>query len=523
MIPTAMPNRRSEHTASTTTSSPVTRRTLMKSAAALLGCSAVPGFLDGGASPAAAAAQPANPPGAAVEWVVTTATTPWQRREAPRAADGGMADVMVQADAPRQTIEGFGACFNELGWTSLAALAPSDRDSILRELFAPGVGANFTLCRMPVGANDFSRDWYSYDEADGDFGLERFSIANDLDTLVPFIKAALTHQPGLKVWASPWSPPSWMKTNKHYAMAMPAPGRPGLEGVQNGLRPDQVGKEGSDYFVQDPRYFRAYASYFGKFVDEYRKQGIAIGMVMPQNEFNSAQVFPSCCWTAEGLARFIGYLGPEMAKRDVAVFFGTMERANEKLVDVSLQDPAIAAHIKGVGFQWAGKGAIAGIHRRYPNLALYQTEQECGDGRNDWRYCRYAWSLMKHYLRSGATAYEYWNISLKKGGVSRWGWAQNSLVTVDADTKTFAYTHEYYLMKHVSHFVRPGARHLDTASWTGYENQLAFANPDGSIVVVMQNDMSEPLPVRVRAGRTVIAPTLPADSFNTFVVRAGAA
>ena len=80
---------------------------------------------------------------------------------------------------------------------------------------------------------------------------------------------------------------------------------------------------------------------------------------MPQNEFNSAQVFPSCSWTAEGLARFIGHLGPEMAKRGVAVFFGTMERANESLVDASLQDAAVAPHVKGVGFQWAGKGAIA--------------------------------------------------------------------------------------------------------------------------------------------------------------------
>ena len=105
------------------------------------------------------------------------------------------ADVFVQTDAPLQAIEGFGACFNELGWTSLAALSAADRDVVLRELFAPGVGANFTLCRMPVGANDFSRDWYSYDETAGDFALEHFTIANDLETLVPFIKAAHSTSP----------------------------------------------------------------------------------------------------------------------------------------------------------------------------------------------------------------------------------------------------------------------------------------------------------------------------------------
>ena len=498
----------------------VSRRNVLKGAAAMLGCAGVPGILapSAGAAVAASGEAATAVPGAAAEWFVTTATSPWQRREVAETSSGP-ADVMVRTDTPLQRIEGFGACFNELGWTSMAALSATDRDCVLRELFAPGIGAGFTLCRMPVGANDFSRDWYSYDETDGDFALERFSIANDLETLVPFIKSAQGQQPALRLWASPWSPPTWMKKNRHYAMAMPGPWQ---QGVENGLRPDQVGKEGTDMFVQEERYLRAYASYFGRFVDEYRKQGIGITMVMPQNEFNSAQVFPSCCWTGEGLARFIGYLGPEMEKREVTIFLGTMERANETLLGPSLQDPAVARYVKGAGFQWAGKGAIAGIHRRYPDLSLYQTEQECGDGRNDWRYCRYAWTLMKHYLNHGASAYLYWNICLKKGGVSRWGWAQNSLVTVDTATRTYAYTHEYYLMKHLSAFVRPGARRVEAVSWTGYENQLAFVNPDGSSVVVIQNDLAEPLPVRIAVAGRVIAPTLPADSFSTLVVKARA-
>ena len=125
---------------------------------------------------------------------------------------------------------------------------------------------------------------------------------------------------------------------------------------------------------------------------------------------------------------------------------------------------------------------------------------------------------MKHYLGHGASAYLYWNLSMQQGALSSWGWAQNSLVTVDTTAKTFVYNHEYYLMKHVSHFVRPGARVLETSSYNGYENQLAFANPDGSLVVVMQNDLSEELPVRLMIGGRIIAPTLPADSFNTFVV-----
>ncbi len=251
-----------------------------------------------------------------VTWVITTQTAPWLMRKGLAVETGfSVPNVIVRTESPRQLIEGFGATFNELGWTSLAALDAEEREGILRELFAPGVGANFTLCRMPVGANDLSRGWYSYDEVPGDFALEHFSIANDLQTLVPFIRSALAHQPNLRLWASPWSPPTWMKTNKHYAAAMPVPG---LQTVSNGLQPDQVGKEGTDMFIQEERYLRAYASYFGRFVDEYRKQGITIGMVMPQNEFNSPQVFPSCTWTPEGLARFIAPLPSSTASTRIS-------------------------------------------------------------------------------------------------------------------------------------------------------------------------------------------------------------
>jgi glucosylceramidase len=452
-----------------------------------------------------------------VRWIATTQTSQWQSREAATisVASGCKCDVEAQLDKPLQTIDGFGACFNELGWTSLSTLPEQDRETIFRELFAPCVGLNFNICRIPVGANDFSQDWYSYDETAEDFDLEHFSIGEDLETLVPFIRNALKYQPELKLWASAWSPPTWMKYNKHYAGEMSEPDMP-----SNGLKPEQIVREGTDQFIQEDRYFRAYADYFARFIEEYSRQGIKIGMVMPQNEFNSPQPFPSCCWTAEGLARFTSFLGPKLEKLNVDVFLGTMERPNEKLVDVALLDPNAGKYIKGAGFQWAGKRAIVGIHRRYPDLKLYQTEQECGDGKNDWRYCRYAWTLLKRFLENGVSAYQYWNISLKEGGVSRWGWAQNSLVTIDTVARTYKYNYEYYLLKHISHFVKPGARRLDTFSLTGYENLLAFENPDATVVILMQNDLGQELPVRIKVGQKVVGATLEADSFNTFVVQA---
>jgi glucosylceramidase len=455
-----------------------------------------------------------------VEWVATTPTASWIAQPPLQMMNSaGLADAEVSLAQPLQAIDGFGACFNELGWTSLSALHPTDREKVMRELFAPGVGANFTICRMPVGANDFSRDWYSYDETPGDFALKDFSIANDEQTLIPFIKSAQQYRPGLQLWASPWSPPTWMKYNKHYAAAEITPENrkafPTL--ADNGLKPEQVGKEGTNMFIQEDKYFTAYALYFSKFIAAYKQQGITIGMVMPQNEFNSAQVFPSCTWTAKGLARFIGYLGPQMQAQQVNLFFGTMERPNEALVDTVLRDARSGRFIKGVGFQWAGKGAIAGIHRRYPNLTLYQSEQECGDGKNDWKYCEYAWALMKHYLSSGANSYLYWNISLKKGGISRWGWSQNSLVTVDEAARTYQLNPEYYLLKHLSHYVLPGARRLATTG--AYTNLLAFRNPDKSVVVVAQNDGNTDRTVRFKIGQKTVAPLLKAHSFNTLVLK----
>jgi len=454
--------------------------------------------------------------GKRVEWVSTTENEPWVAVDGLKTTAADVADVQIDAEAKLQTIEGFGGCFNELGWTSLSLLSDTDRENIINDLFSPGIGANFTICRMPVGANDFSRDWYSYDETEGDFDLKDFRIDNDKETLIPFIHAAQKQNPNLKIWASPWSPPTWMKWNKHYACATTRPAIP--EKFRNNLPTDKQGKEGTNMFIQEDAYFKTYANYFSKFVEAYANENIKIAAIMPQNEFNSCQIFPSCTWTAAGLATFIGqYLGPAMEAQNIELMFGTMERPTEALVDTILNDPLAGKYIKGVGFQWAGKGAIAGIHKRYPNLRLYQSEQECGDGKNDWKYCNYAWTLMKHYLSSGASAYMYWNISLEEGGFSRWGWQQNSLVTVDTATKTFKYNHEYYLLKHVSHYVQPGAQLLKTEG--KFENLLAFVNPDKSIVVVMQNDSLEEKQVTVKVGDQTIKPLLKPSSFNTFVIR----
>jgi glucosylceramidase len=264
--------------------------------------------------------------------------------------------------------------------------------------------------------------------------------------------------------------------------------------------------------------FAAYAQYFGKFIDAYKAEGIKIGVVMPQNEFNSAQNFPSCTWTPEGLTRFIRALGPEMESRDVQIYFGTLERGNPKLLETVMADPQASRYIHGLGAQWAGKNALPALHREFPSLVVFQSEQECGDGKNEWSYTGYCWQLMKHYFRAGASGYMYWNISLLDGTKSTWGWAQNSLVAVDPAKKTFRYTHDYYLLKHLSHFVDVGAKRLETTGTC--DDCIAFLNPNGTTIVLLRNELPNPSMVQVQLSARTMVVELPPDSLGTLSIKA---
>lgn len=451
----------------------------------------------------------------AAKIVTTTPEERWIESElGQRIADPAAVDIVVDLSARRQQMEGFGACFNELGWEALSHLDEPVRERIMCDLFSPREGCRFNLCRMPLGANDFSLDWYSYCEQPGDLMLESFSTRHDRQTLIPFIKNALKYNPHIRIWASPWCPPTWMKKNGHYA-CRPNPLRNDLPGDP------KTNLEGSDMFIMEPEYLDAYARYFARFLEDYRHEGIDIFAVAPQNEFNSCQVFPSCTWTAAGLRDFIGgYLGPAMKEMGVEVMFGTMERADHLLADTVLMDTRSGPYISWAGFQWRGKEAIGDVHERHPQLKLMQTESECGDGTNSWEFCLYTWDLVKQYLRNGACAYEYWNIALKKDAASRWGWKQNSLISVDANERSFIYNHEYYLMKHVSAYVGQGAHMLQLGQ--EYEDMMAFRNPDGSVAVVLANRSDDDRAFNLKIGRKSFAVQLPHNSINTVYLDAKA-
>jgi glucosylceramidase len=146
-----------------------------------------------------------------------------------------------------------------------------------------------------------------------------------------------------------------------------------------------------------------------------------------------------------------------------------------------------------------------------------QTENECGDGKNSWAYAHYVFNLLHHYLSNGVNGYMYWNMVLPPGGRSTWGWAQNSLVTVDPVQKTVTYNPEFYVMKHFAQWVKRGSVRLELAgSWAG--NAVAFETPEEATVVVLANPFAETVELVVEISESRSQLSLEAQSFNTLIV-----
>ncbi|MDP4276558.1 MAG: glycoside hydrolase family 30 protein [Bacteroidota bacterium] len=449
-----------------------------------------------------------------VEWFSSTNDCRWKAEKAIKFDKNRSSEkaAIVITNNKAQRFDGFGGTFNELGWDALKALTESERHKIIQALFSPQ-GANLYYNRMPMGSSDYGLSFYSFNDVADDFKMVNFNIQRDRYILIPYIKEAQKANKNFKIWASPWSPPAWMKTNNHYASNMDETGHD-----YNGLAREKILELPSTGFKMQRGYLEAYALYFTKFIQSYANEGISIDAVNVQNEPCSNHKFPSCNWRSEDLAYFIGeFLGPkfEAEKIKTAIYFGTINRDNPNYTRTALEDKKAIKYIKGVGFQWDGKWAIATIHKEYPQLELMQTESECGNGENNWESAEYTWGLIRHYLKNGANAYTYWNMVLDHTGESTWGWKQNSLVSINKNTKEVVFNPEFFIMKHVSHYLVPGAYCLQTNS---DDNHLAFLNPDGKIILVIVNREGSDKRMLVDVQGNMFHVNLKARSFNTFAI-----
>jgi len=415
------------------------------------------------------------------------------------------ADITVNDATTYQTWDGFGGAFNEMGWDVLQQLSQEDRDKAMALLFGED-GARFVFGRIPIGASDYALDRYTDNETANDYQMTSFSIARDKMRLIPYVKAALALNPGLRLWGSPWTPPTWMKDNKAF--------------------------DGGN-MVDSAQNLQALALYLAKWVQAYAAETIKIEAIHPQNEPGYATGYPSCLWTAALYTKFVGqYLGPTFASQNVSaqIFLGTMSN-NDSGKDGSIittlnADATAYKYIKGYGLQWNMLPVVSGLASR--NLSLMQTEHKCGNypwetatfksdkAPNDHAYAVESWGYIRDWLKAGVNSYSTWNMVLDTIGTGIDAgrvWPQNALLTVDRAAKKLNVTPTYYVFRHVSQFVAPGAKRVAT---TGSSvDALAFKNPNGSIVTVMYNAGGAAKTVTLSAGGTKVQLSVPGNGFAT--------
>ncbi len=431
-----------------------------------------------------------------VTWFTTTETAPWQAQKYVAAGEPCYTSVAASGETD-QTIHGFGGCFNELGGVALQKLTQTDRDAVMDALFDPAAdGLRLNYNRMSIGASDYGARWYSYDETPGDYAMAHFSIDEDRPYLLPYIKDAYARGgKDMTLFASPWSPPTWMKTPPVYNF-----GR----------------------LTRTPENLEAYALYFQKFTEAYAAEGIHIDQLCVQNEMFSDHKFPSCLWSSDQMYEFITqYLGPRFEREgvDTDILLGTLN-ADETIYHTFpsrfFHDPVARRYVKGAAFQWNGKYSVNMTHESFPEMFIIQSENECGNGNNDWGYAKYVYGLFRHYLTYGVSAYVYWNMVLEEGGMSSWGWHQNAMVTVTPEHKA-RFNHEFYVMKHFSRYIQKGAQRLRlTGHFTA--NCTAFRNPDGSVVLTAINAFDHPVTLRFTCAGEDYTFALAADSIHTMVI-----
>lgn len=447
-------------------------------------------------------------------------------------------EVALSADKGKagETFKAWGTCMNELDWDALQALSDGDRERLLDLLFTPE-GLGYTMGRIPMNANDYARSWYSCDEVDGDFQLKYFNIDRDRTAVIPLIKAAQERCPQMTFWASPWSPPSWMKINHHYAVQSSKwndldtkkdyllfgdGDRSDNEQVKPDPRffPRRMAVQ--DFLIQEPRYLQAYADYFCRFIDEYRSEGIDIAMVMYQNEAYSYTAYPGCPWTTEGIKRFnLEYLWPTLQKKQpqVKLWLGTFNTNRLDHISDVLADGRWEKTIGGLGFQWEGRQTMRQLHERFPQYEFMSTESECGWGDFSWNAAEHTFELMTDYLGLGCTRYTFWNAILCGDGVSTWGWKQNALVRVDSTAKSYTLTPEFYAVWHFAHFLRPGSKIVahHTATKEQPWNALIATNPNGKWTVTVNNPADGDRTITLQLGKKYLNVTAKAHTFYTFV------
>lgn len=396
-------------------------------------------------------------------------------------AVGAKEKITIFPQINYQTITGIGGCFNENGGEALLSLPKERQQEILRNLFDEKTGCGFNFCRTAIGASDFGLDAYSYSETTGDYKMSKFSIDRDKKYVLPYIKSALAINPDMKLFASPWSPPAWMK----------------VSGKMVGIRPDNTLKDSA-------RIYKAYALYLAKYIKAYDKEGVTISRLNPQNETDMNSTYPSCVMNTKEMSNLVlNYLIPEFKRSNVKteIWAGTY-RTYGKLEALELfADAKFRNAVAGVGLQYTKPIHLNDFRAMYPNVKMMHTEGKCYNGDNSIKQAQARWTEVSDYLNGGVENYAYWNMILNETGKSAWNWKQNGLINIDRSKGTVTYNPDYAVMYLVSKFIRPGAVRVAHFT-TGEPTSLVVRNAKGVYTVVLQNDAETDKTVSVQFDNT---------------------
>ena len=392
--------------------------------------------------------------------------------------------VFVDPSKTFQTYVGIGAALTDASAETYAKLPADKQKELLQAYFDKQKGIGYTIGRTNISSCDFSSDIYNY-IAEGDAALKSFNIDHDKKYKIPFIKAAMKAAGGkLNLFASPWSPPAFMKDNNDV------------------LHGGKLKKE----------FYQPWANYYTKFIKAYEADGIPIWGITIQNEPMATQKWESCVYTAEEERDFLkNNLGPTMKREGLSdkkiIGWDHNRDLLYQRASTLLNDPEAAKYLWGIGFHWYEPWSggqpmfenVKRVHEAYPGKNLFFTEG-CVESFNEARY--YDWALGEKYglnmindFNNGMVGFTDWNILLDEtGGPNHVG--NFCFAPVHANTKTgeLIYTNAYYYIGHFSKFIKPGAKRISAAASRSQLITTAFKNPDGSVAVVVMNQSTNKIP-----------------------------
>lgn len=385
--------------------------------------------------------------------------------------------VFVDPGKQYQSFIGIGAALTDAAAETYAKLPKDIQAEILKSYFDKDNGIGYTVARTNINSCDFSSASYTY-VAEGDNDLKSFNIDPDRKFKIPFIKAAMAAAGGkLDLFASPWSPPSWMKDNNDM-----------LHGGK--LRQE---------------FYNSWAMYYTKFIKEYEKEGIPVWGISIQNEPMANQKWESCIYTAEEERDFLkNNLGPTMEKeglkdKKIIVWDHNRDLMYQR-AQTYFDDPEASKYAWGIGFHWYENWSggdpmyenVKRVHEAYPDKQIMFTEG-CNEKftptrLNDWALGeRYGRSMINDF-NNGMGGFTDWNLLLDEtGGPNHVG--NFCFAPVHADTRTgkLIYTNSYYYIGHFSKFIKPGARRISSAASRSQLLTTAFQNDAGKTVVIVMN------------------------------------